>query len=301
MKKHNKDIIRLTESQLRNVIKECIKKVLTETYHALHISTQEYVDKLVDYIKLNKATFLNNQQNWFFEQPFDFQFVYDRCNDNRLFIRLYDFNDETTCAFEFKTLTLYINSAILKTEDMDSYKDDIMHELTHFVNDIMDTSNSFYPSYPDESGSFLYYVSLVQYLYDKSEINARLTQLDYVLSKNKNGIIKKSVFQTITVKYLMNRCFKLIEDDKYDNSLRGEINNTASIVIGLYAIKNKLKRRTANKRLTIFDYVEYRDKIKNFTYQQMKNTLYRYYQKQYKRYSNIVNQMLKKYNVSIVE
>lgn len=253
MKQRN--VIRLTESQLRSVVKECVEQIIIESTHVLDKKIDRYIDMVLNHIE-------NYPDDEFFTIPF-IDKVYPKCDFTDIVIQKIYSNVNYYSGITNKNgqPTIYVNMVYFNTVGPQEYRKKLRHELRHYV----DENNGcvmFNGDLIDDEKDPFALIYAIHYTINDSEINARYDELYEYLMANKN--LKNIDYKQLPFMFFDN-LYEALNCVKNDS-----ISDYPSIVIGMTLFsKNNYNE---NYKLTIEDYDNYANKINLIAYRSMKKS-----------------------------
>lgn len=283
--------IRLTENKLKTIIRESIMQILTETYHALDKLVFNFADEVFEEIFTNKEEILSmlNQgltqgsfDNIYFTKYLDFSSIYPKIKPVEFYIHVFynnEDNAETRGGLGKNKQHIFLSANIFKKENIDVYRSSIIHELNHFIYTQFPYFN--YISRNKTKELPLNEINQIEYMFNKSELTARNSQLSYYLHILNGKPINDEDVGKITNLDRMKKALTKILNDTYDSAKScGKL----SIIIGLNAIRNKTRKGNTST-ITLNDYYDYKVKISEPMYNQLKKSTYNRMLKIYERFN----------------
>ena len=268
-------------------------QILTETYHALDKIVFNFADEVFYQIYEDKdqiIAMLNrpNRNIVTFHKYLVFRSVYPKIEPLEITIHVFR-NDQDTQnvrgGLSEDKQELFISSEIFQANLTDEYRSSIIHELNHIIYTRYPYFN--YKFKPTSENRSLYNINKIEYMFNKSELTARNSQVSYYLHILNGKPVDVKTIDRITNLDSMKDVLNTILNDKYSSS-------TLSIVIGLNAIRNKTKKGNPST-LTLDEYYSYKRKTSEPTYMWLKSNTYKRMVKIYEQFNREINEKISRY------
>ena len=187
--------MRLNETDIRMMVEECVKRILSEYHHSIDNSLEKLAELIIDKYENGggeiSADEINSINPYFkVSKPLTVVLVND---DDAGFVATYSKNN---------------NEIEINTDERFHFgnrlKETLMHELSHFVDNNLRTKpyanvQSFAPDDPGDVPTK--FVNDILYYFNPSEIQARLTQYKYFLERQPQ-MVKQSIKNHFSEKVL---------------------------------------------------------------------------------------------------
>jgi len=194
----------LSEREIRSMVSECVSRIL-EAHGAIDDKLEGLASQIVDRLQNGEDSFSLSESELADYYP------YKNC-PQELNIVVSPMGIKKLATFSPSTSTLKV-SKIAAMCNRDFMIEVIMHELTHIVNNSESNNGLFKTSQPNLGDSKEEEISKkISYLFDPSEIAARVTQFKYALKRNKDK--KLEYFESVTHMSYMKKLIELVENEE---------------------------------------------------------------------------------------
>ena len=201
----------LNRTDIKMMIEECVKRIL-EVHGAIDDSLKELAMIILDRLKTEKSFTLSQEE---INRHYPYSIISKPLNVIRCSL------DKATASYNPTSNTLKVSpiTQIFKNEYL---LEVLMHELTHFVNNT-ESDEGFlrhnYPKFDNEENEKI--VKLITYLFDPSEMSARVSQFKWNIrakKQNKYPTKKLENFENVTRLHEMRDLIKAVENDVFPES-----------------------------------------------------------------------------------
>lgn len=217
----------ITRNELKKMIQECVFRVL-EIHGAIDDSLSGIAKEIIERLKNNETNFLLGKDEICKFYP------YKNCPES-LKVKVCQIQGNKPAAYSLKDNSLKISSS-LKTFGDSFIISAIMHELNHWINDIENPKGlSKVIQSETNSQEKERIINRITYLFDNSEMNARVTQFKWATMARNATIEKELVTHLNEMLNLINEIKK--EDYKEYYSTYGATDSFGTIIEGLLALR----------------------------------------------------------------
>ena len=198
--------MRLNETEIRLMVEECVKRIL-EVHGALDEKLEGLAELIIKRVKSGEDKFALSQEE--IEQYYPYKHVPGSLNVSVQFLK-----PGAEASYSMTTNTIKISPGVRYLSTDEHFMEVLMHELTHFVNNNeSDGSLSKWVPIDHEPDGPGIIAKKIEYLFDPSEMQARVTQFKIRL-KNSKERKKLSEFNDITGLGTMERLIGIVENEK---------------------------------------------------------------------------------------
>ena len=201
----------LSRTDMKMMIEECVKRIL-EVHGAIDDSLRELAMIILDRLKTEKSFTLSREE---INHHYPYSIISKPLNVIRCSL------DKATASYNPTSNTLKVSpiTQIFKNEYL---LEVLMHELTHFVNNT-ESDEGFlrhgYPRFGNEENEEI--VKQIAYLFDLSEMSARITQFKWYIRAKKQSnhpSLKLESYENVTRLGEMRDLIKAVENDSFPES-----------------------------------------------------------------------------------
>lgn len=216
--------MKLNREDIKSLIKECVQRIL-EVHGAIDDRLAGIADIIIERMKNGESKFIltKNEISQFYP--------YKNCPEKLPVLVKKELGVGIPAKYSPETGTISVSSDIVLFPK-DSVVEVIMHELTHWVNDVESHGGlSRGRITVIQEGEKERIVKAILYLFNPSEMQARISQFKWALKRK----APKYSYETITHLKYMSKLLSLVENEtyeEYENSY-GESESYGTIVEGL--------------------------------------------------------------------
>lgn len=216
--------MKLNREDIKSLIKECVQRIL-EVHGAIDDSLSGIADIIIERIKNGETKFTLTKDEISQFYP------YKNCPERLPVLVKKELGVGIPAKYSPETRTIFVSPDIILFPK-DSVVEVIMHELTHWVNDVESNGGlSRGRITVMQEGEKERMVKAILYLFDPSEMQARVSQFKWALKRK----APKYSYEAITHLKYMSKLISLVENEtyeEYENSY-GESESYGTIVEGL--------------------------------------------------------------------
>lgn len=216
--------MKLNREDIKSLIKECAQRIL-EVHGAIDDRLAGIADIIIERMKngVTKFTLTKDEISQFYP--------YKNCPESLSVLVKKELGIGVPAKYSPETRTIFVSPDIILFPK-DSVVEVIMHELTHWVNDVESNGGLSRGRITImQEGEKERTVKAILYLFDPSEMQARVSQFKWALKRK----APKYSYEAITHLKYMSKLISLVENEtyeEYENSY-GESESYGTIVEGL--------------------------------------------------------------------
>lgn len=267
--------MKLNKKDIKSLIKECVQRIL-EVHGAIDDSLSGIADIIIERIKNGETKFTLTKDEISQFYP------YKNCPE-KISVLVENLKNGVIASYSIAGKTLKVSPIATKLHGETFAKTAIMHELSHFVNDNENKFGLKRINYnKTEDNEKEYFLNRILYLFDNSEMSARVVQFKWAM---KSGEIKNSYENVTHLNEMLNLLGEIHKETytEYYNAF-GESDNFGTIIEGLLAERGYGKTNTTGREY-------YSNCLSEEEFNSAKGAILKRFTKKYKKFKSNIDKI----------